>query len=98
MELNNIKDLELFFNQNKIFDKAGTDSIGVFGSFARGEKSNDIDLLFENVKDKEKLIEVKDELERKTGKKIDIVFDDLANPIILHRAKKELIHVKKHQK
>ena len=35
MELNNVKDLELFFNQNKIFDKAGTDSIVSFWLFCK---------------------------------------------------------------
>ena len=96
-EIRNIKDLELLLNENKIFDKLGIDSIGVFGSFARGEKANDIDLLLENVKDKKQIIEIKESLEDKTDRKIDIVFDDFANPIILHRAKKELVHVKKYQ-
>jgi len=65
-KIRNIKDLELFLNENEVFDKLGIDSIGVFGSFARGEKANDIDLLLENVKDKKKIIEIKEDLEDKT--------------------------------
>ena len=97
-ELKNTNDLEAFLNKNQIFDLLGTDTIGVFGSFARGEKSNDIDILLENIKEKQKIIQVQEELERKTGLKFDIVIDELANPIILHRAKKDLIYVKKHKK
>ena len=41
---------------------------------------------------------IKEDLENKLGKKIDIVFDDFANPIIMHRAKRDLKHVKKYQK
>ena len=69
----------------------------VFGSFARGEAAEDIDLLFENVHDKEKIVAMKEYLEKKIGKRIDIVFDEFANPIILHRAKRDLKYVKKYQ-
>lgn len=98
MELNNIKDLESFLNQNKIFDIIGIDRVGVFGSFARGEKSNDIDLLFDRVSDKLKTILIIEDLEKKIGKKFDIVFNELANPIILHRAKKDIVYVEKYKK
>lgn len=97
MELNNIKDLENFLNQNKIFDIIGIDRVGVFGSFARGEKSNDIDLLFDRVSDKLKTISIIEDLEKKTGKKFDIVFNELANPIILYRAKKDIVYVEKYK-
>ena len=97
-DFKNVNDFELFLNQNNVFDLLGIDNIGGFGSLARGEKSNDIDLLVENVPDKNKLIEMKEDLEKKIGKKIDIVIDQYANPIILHRAKKDLIYVKKYKK
>ena len=97
MELKNIKDLELFLNDNELFEKLGVDIVGVFGSFARGEAGEDIDLLFENAHDKEKIVAMKEYLEKTIGKKIDIVFDEFANPIILHRAKKDLKYVKKYQ-
>ncbi len=97
-DFKNVDDLQKLLNENNYFDLIGVDSIGVFGSFARGEEANDIDLLLENVKDKRKLIAIKEELEKETGKKIDIVFNEFANPIILHRAKKDLKYVKKYQK
>ena len=98
MEPKNIKELEFFLNENNLFEILGVDDIGVFGSFARGEAANDIDLLFENVQNKKKIIAVKEELEKKLGKKFDIVFDEFANPIIMHRAKRDLKHVEKYQK
>ena len=97
-DLKNINDLQNMLNEDNYFDLIGVDSIGVFGSFARGEESNDIDLLLENIKDKKKIIGIKDELERKIKKRIDIVFSEYANPIILYRAKKDLKYVKKYQK
>ena len=97
-DLKNINDLQNMLNEDNYFDLIGVDSIGVFGSFARGEESNHIDLLLENIKDKKKIIGIKDELERKIKKRIDIVFSEYANPIILYRAKKDLKYVKKYQK
>lgn len=97
-DIKNINELEDLLNNYHYFDLIGVDKIGVFGSFARGEESNDIDLLLEDVPHKEKLIDIKDELEKKIGKKIDIVLTDLANPIILHRAKKDLKYVEKYKK
>jgi predicted nucleotidyltransferase len=95
-----IKDLELFLNQNRIFDVFGIDKLGVFGSFARGERTvNDIDLL---VNDKayalKKKYDIADELKEKSGIKFDIVYESSAEPIILHRAKKDLKYVQKYQK
>ena len=69
-EIKTIEDLELFLNQNKIFDLLGVDQVGVFGSFARGEIANDIDLLLEHVPNNNQLIDIKDELEKKTEKKL----------------------------
>ena len=98
LQFNNISDFEIFLNKNNVFDNLGIIEIGVFGSFVRDENANDIDLFVENVEDKTKAIKVKEDLERKLGIKIDLVFDDYANPIIMHRAKKDMIYVKKHKK
>ena len=97
-EFKNVKDIEFFFNENKVFDFLEVDKIGIFGSFARGEKANDIDILLEGVRNKQKAMSLKEDLEVKSKKKLDFVFEEYANPIILHRAKKDLIYVKKHQK
>lgn len=97
-KVKNLDDLEEFLNQNHVFDLLAVDRIGVFGSFARGEEANDIDLLLDEVSNKSMIVQVKEELEKKIGKKIDIVIVQYANPIILHRAKKDLIYVKKYKK
>ena len=96
-EVKNLVELEKILNQTNFFEALGIDKIGVFGSFARGEKANDLDLLLDKVNDFVKLISIKEELEEKIGKKIDLVIDKYANPIILHRAKKDLVYVKKYK-
>lgn len=48
MQLNNMQELEIYFRNAKMFDLLGIDKIGVFGSFARNESFNDIDLMIED--------------------------------------------------
>lgn len=95
-----VKDLEFFLNQNRVFDAFGIDKLGVFGSFARGEKTiNDIDLLVDdNFRALKKKYDIADELKQKSGVKFDIVYESAAEPIILYRAKKDLKYVQKYQK
>ena len=40
-----IEELENVMVQNKLFEKFKLNRVGVFGSVARGEQSNDIDIL-----------------------------------------------------
>lgn len=70
--------------------------LGVFGSAARGEPSNDIDILIEEDIDYRLLSALRDELQMLLNKRIDIVIARFANPIVLHRAKKEIVYVTKH--
>jgi len=58
--------------------------------------SNDIDILIEDSVDYRSLSILRDELQRLTNKRIDIVIAKYANPIVLHRAKKEIVYVTKH--
>ncbi len=91
-----LKELELFLNQNKVFDLFGLEQIGVFGSFAREEKANDIDLLIQQPTKKHiNEFELAEDLKHKSGIKFDIVLEQFAEPIILHRAKKDLRYVQK---
>jgi uncharacterized protein len=67
-----------------------------FGSFARGEAANDIDLLVEDIVDYQLLIRLKIRIEKDLDKKLDVVIRKFANPIILYRAEKDLKYVAKH--
>jgi len=93
---NQISELENTMIQNNMFEKFKLNRIGVFGSTARGEVSNDIDILIEDNVDYHSLSELKNELQRLMNKRIDIVIARYANPIVLYRAKKEIIYVTKY--
>ena len=96
MNIETISDLEKVIKRRKIFEKYDIEKIGIFGSFARGEKANDIDFYIdlENYK-LENLINLKKDLEKITEKEVDILLKKYANPIVLHRAKKDMKYVTK---
>lgn len=91
-----ISDLESIMLRNDLFKKFRLSKLGVFGSTARGEVSNDIDILIEDNVDYRSLSVFRDELQKLTNKRVDIVIARYANPIVLHRAKKEIIYVTEH--
>lgn len=80
-------------HQNNLLAKYKLKQIGIFGSLARGEEAHDIDILIEYPVDYKKLIAFRTELSQLTGKTVDIVLEAYANPIILHRAKKDIRYV-----
>lgn len=92
----NIETLQNFFRVNNIFDTFGLSRVGVFGSFARGEKYNDIDLLIEENLDYEKRMQLKRLIENNFHTKVDLVIKQFAEPIILHRALKDIQYATKH--
>lgn len=61
----------------------------MFGSMARGEKFDDIDVIIEEDLDYKKLLDFKTQLKAQTSYKVDIVQKKYAEPIILHRALKK---------
>lgn len=90
--------LETFKNiliAENIFEKYKIDKIGIFGSTARGEDGRDIDVLVEDT-DYKKWINLKKEFEEKTNISLDIMIEKYANPIVLMRAKKEIVYVTKY--
>lgn len=93
---NGIEALETAMIQYNLFERFNLSKIGVFGSTARGEQSNDIDILIEDHIDYKLLSNLRDELEHHLDKRIDIVMAKYANPIVLHRANKEIVYVTKH--
>ena len=94
MKIENINALEKVIKEKNLLKKYNLDKIGVFGSFARGEKAKDIDFYIdsENYSIKN-LISLKEELEKITQKEVDIMLKKYANPIILHRAQKDMKYV-----
>lgn len=90
-----LEELKKILKKEHILEKYKIDKLCIFGSIARGENGNDIDLLVSDNNYK-KWIEIKAELEKKTGIKVDIMLEKYANPIILYRANKEKIYVGKY--
>jgi predicted nucleotidyltransferase len=94
MNVESINTLEKVIKDENLLKKYNLDKIGVFGSFARGEKANDIDFYIDmdnySVKN---LINLKKDLEIITQKEVDIMLKKYANPIILFRAQKDMKYV-----
>ena len=94
MEIETINSLEKVIKEEKLLKKYNLDKIGVFGSFARGEKANDIDFYIDmDNYDINNLINLKKDLEKITEKEVDIMLKKYANPIILYRAQKDMKYV-----
>ena len=94
MNIETVNALEKAIKNENLLKKYNLEKIGVFGSFARGEKANDIDFYIDsesyNVKN---LINLKKDLERITEKEVDIMLKKYANPIVLYRAEKDMRYV-----
>lgn len=90
MTLTNLNDLELYLRREKIFDLLEINKIGVFGSFARNEAFNDIDLMIEGDVKTEALIYLRKKLKNEIQTPVDIVLSKYTEPIILHRAKQDI--------
>ena len=94
MNVGSINALEQAIKKENLLKKYNLDKIGVFGSFARGEEAKDIDFYIDmdnyNLK---YLISLKKDLENITKKEVDIMLKKYANPIVLHRAQKDMVYV-----
>jgi len=94
MNIETINALEQAIKKEKLLEKHNLDRIGIFGSFARGEKANDIDFYIDTDNYTLKnLIPLKKDLENITEKDVDIMLKKYANPIILYRAQKDMVYV-----
>ncbi len=83
---------ELFrlFQDMDIYKRYGIKKLGVFGSFARGESFHDIDIYVEEELVCQQVVDLKNSREKETGITFDIVVKKNAEPVILHRAFKDM--------
>jgi len=94
MSIETINALEEAIKTENILKKHNLSKIGVFGSFARGEKANDIDFYIDaDDYDLKDLIGLQKDLEKIAERDVDIMLKEYANPIILHRAKRDMKYV-----
>jgi predicted nucleotidyltransferase len=90
MKPSSVNELEFYFRKEKIFDLLEIDKIGVFGSFARNEVFNDIDLIIEDNVKTEAIIYLSEKLKNDIQTPVDIILSKYAEPIILHQAKQDM--------
>jgi uncharacterized protein len=91
--MQSLKNILQYLANPSFFQTYNLEKIGVFGSMARGEQANDLDLLIDaDPRDFKKWIQFKEKIETDLSIKVDIMFEKYADPIILHRAKKEVIY------
>ncbi len=64
--------------------------IGVFGSLSRGESFTDIDLMIDEKITFDNLLQMKEEIQLDLKTPVDILVKEFAEPIILHRAMKDM--------
>ncbi|MBV5277881.1 MAG: nucleotidyltransferase family protein [Campylobacteraceae bacterium] len=89
-----------FLNEHKkeLNEKYGITKIGLFGSYARDEQTDesDIDLACEMTKEKKTLhtfLQFKREMEAVFGKKVDLGIESTLKPIAREYIQKEIIYV-----
>ncbi|MBE0495708.1 MAG: nucleotidyltransferase family protein [Campylobacterales bacterium] len=84
-------------HKKELNERFGVLKIGLFGSFARDEQTDesDIDLAIEIEKNKKSLgnfFAIKRELEGQFGKKVDLGIEATLKPIVREYVKKEIIY------
>lgn len=88
-----IRELESILRKERIFEEFGISKLGLFGSFARGEKYHDIDILLEQHMEYRMREKLKEKLQLLLKVKVDLVPEKFADPIIIYRARQDLKYV-----
>ena len=91
-----IKELFRLFDELDVYETYSIKKLGVFGSFARGEKFRDIDLFIEEDLDYHQITDLKNKLETQTGISFDIMIKKNAEPVILYRVLKDMQYATAH--
>lgn len=100
MGISSIEEVVAYLKKNKryLHDRFGITSIGIFGSFVRGEQSphSDIDMVVEmegNKKSIHTFMQLKRFLEKEIARKIDLGFEHSLKPAIREKIKGQIIYV-----
>ena len=85
-------------NRRLFHDKFGITSIGIFGSFVRGEQtaSSDIDMVVEMEKDRKSIhnfLQLKRFIEKEMNRKVDLGFEHSLKTAIREKIKEHIIYV-----
>ena len=90
------QELKNIFLSKNVFSMLGINRIGIFGSNARGEKYNDIDLLLDEDPGYKKREALKEIVENEMKVSCDVVVKNKLEPIILYYLNKDLQYVEKY--
>lgn len=88
-------DVAYVLRKNDVFQKLGVDRIGIFGSYARNESYNDIDLLLDEDPGYTKREFLRQIIEHEMKIPCDVVVKSQLEPIILHYLNRDLKYVEK---
>jgi len=88
-----IERIKELLQKEGFFKLVDEEKIGIFGSFARNEDFQDIDLLIEKPKDILELYYIKEKLKKKYKIRFDFMIKEYADPIILRNSLKDIIYV-----
>lgn len=85
-------------SKDELQKKFGIVSLGLFGSFSRGDQNSksDIDIAVEIASEKKSLANffgIKRELENRLGRKVDLGIESTLKPIVKTQVKQEIIYV-----
>jgi uncharacterized protein len=89
------QELKNIFLSKNVFAMLGMNRIGIFGSYARGEKYNDIDLLLDEDPGYQKREALKELVENEMKVSCDVVVKNKLEPIILYYLNKDLQYVER---
>ena len=87
------EDITYVLKKNDVFQRLGLKRIGIFGSYARGEMYNDIDLLLDEDPGYKKREFLKQLVENEMQVPCDVVVKNRLEPIILYYLNKDLKYV-----
>lgn len=100
MVISSIEEVVAYLKKNKTYlhDRFGITSIGVFGSFVRGEQTpySDIDMVVEMGKNKKNIhsfLQLKRFIEKEIERKVDIGFEHSLKPAIREKVKEQIVYV-----
>lgn len=90
MIVSDFQALQAYLREQNIFNRFGLSRVGVFGSFVREERFQDLDLLIEDDIPYTNLIALRDTLQTDLRIPVDLMLRKYAEPIILRSALKDV--------